>query len=195
VHPVIRFEFTVPPGFILNNGSTAVTARSRAGAAIVFDSAAADAGGAMPEYVRDRWGRELALTELSRFTVSGMEAATAAARVTTRKGATDLRLVAIRGADRRIYRFLFATPVAETARLADDLQRTTFSFRMLSAAEAAAEKPYRIRIHEARSGDTVAKLSARMPEGPQPEDRFRVLNGIAAGQEPLAGQLLKYVAF
>lgn len=195
VHPTLRFEFSVPPDFVLVNGTTAVKARAPNGAVILFDSARSEPGLAMPNYVAQRWGRRLALTELTRFEVNGMAAATGVTRVSTQGGPVDLRLVAIDGGDGRIYRFLFGTPADDTARQTPDLQRTAFSFRRISEAEAARERPLRLRLREARPGDTVARLAQSMPEGPHAEARFRLLNGLAPGQEPAAGQLLKVPSY
>jgi predicted Zn-dependent protease len=195
VHPKLRFEFTVPNDFMLLNGPTAVRARGPNGAVIVFDMAPKPTGGTMLQYVRQQWGARLPLADLTALNVNGMETATGIARISASQGPFDLRLVAIRGRDNRIYRLLFGTPANDTARLNTALQRTTFSFREISEAEAAKEKPYRLHIYEARPGDTVARLAQWMPEGPQAEARFRVLNGLALGEEPAPGQLLKHVSY
>lgn len=195
VHPKLRFEFSVPGDFTLLNGPTAVRARGPNGAVIVFDMAPKATGGTMLQYIRQQWGARLPLADLSALNVNGMEAATGIARISANQGPFDLRLVAIRGHDDRIYRLLFGTPADHTSRLNTALQRTTFSFREISEAEAAKEKPYRLRLYEARAGDSVARLAQWMPQGPQPEARFRVLNGLAPGEEPVPGQLLKYVSY
>lgn len=195
LHPKLRFEFTVPPEFVLVNGQTAVRARGPNGATIVFDMVPRGVGGTAMEYLRYRWGARLPLVDLTTLTVDGMDAATGLVRISSRQGPLDLRLVAIRNPDGRIYRFLFGTAVADTARLNAALQRTAFSFRLLGEAEANKEKPYRLRLYTARPGDTVARLAQWMPEGPQPEARFRVLNGMAPGAEPVPGQILKYVSY
>lgn len=195
VHPRLRFEFTVPPDFTLVNGPTAVRAQAPNGAVIVFDTAGNASTASMPDYLRRQWGRQMPLADLAALSINGMEAATGTIRVSTSDGPFDFRLLAIRGSGGSIHRFLFATPAAETAGMTAGLQRTSFSFRELRAEEAAREKPYRLRIHQARPGDSVARLAQWMPAGPQREARFRVLNGLAPGQEPAPGQLLKYVDF
>lgn len=195
VHPTLRFEFSVPPDFVLVNGSSTVSARAPNGAVIQFDSAHREAGIGMQDYLARRWGRQLALTDLTRFEVNGMAAATGITRMATRSGPVDLRMIAIEGSDALVYRFLFVTPADDTARQTAALQRTAFSFRRISDAEAAKERPMRLRIHQAKPGDSVARLAQRMPEGPQAEARFRVLNGLEAGAEPTPGQLLKYVSY
>lgn len=195
VHPTLRFEFTVPPEFTLVNGPSAVRAHAPNGAVIVFDTARRASDASMPDYLRQQWGRQMPLADLAALTIDGREAATGTTRVATSGGPFDFRLLAIRGAGGSIHRFLFATPAADTARMTEGLQRTSFSFRRLGEAEAAAERPYRLRIHQARPGDTVARIAQWMPDGPRREAHFRVLNGLAPGQEPSSGQLLKYVSF
>lgn len=194
VHPVLRFEFTVPPAFTLTNLPTVVRAHAANGAVILFDTADAPAGASMPAYLRDGWGRQLPLSDLTRLTIDGAEAATGAARVSTGRGPYDLRLLAIRGDPGRVFRFLFATPAAETARMTEGLQRTSLGFRRLTEAEAAREQPYRLRIHRMRPGDTLAALARHAAGVPNAEALLRVLNGLQPGQEPAAGQLVKYVA-
>ena len=80
-----------------------------------------------------------------------------------------------------------------TQSLSVDLRRTTYSFRRLSGAEAAAIKPSRLRIHTVRRGETVSGLAARMPFSDLPEKRFRTLNGLAPGAGLKAGQKVKLV--
>lgn len=193
VHPVLRFAFTVPDEFALINGTTSVQARAPNGAAIVFDAAHDQPGLAMLDYVARRWGRQLPLTSLTRFESNGMEGTTGIARLASRRGPIDIRLVALRGGDGRIYRFVFVTPADDTARQGEALRRTALSFRLISATEAAQERPYRLRVREARAGETVAALSGSMPPGRDPAARFRVLNGLAPGEEPTPGRLIKLV--
>ncbi|MEQ8813637.1 MAG: M48 family metalloprotease [Thalassobaculum sp.] len=194
VHPTLRFEFAVPPGYVLVNGTSAVKARAPDGSVIIFDSAKPESRAAMRAYVQRRWGARLALADLTDIEVNGMPGATGVTRIRTDSGPVDLRLVAIDGGA-AIYRFVFATPSDSTARQTEALQRTTFSFRRISEAEAAREHPLRLRIHTVRPGDTVARLARWMPEGPQAEARFRVLNGLAPDEEPAPGSLVKYASY
>jgi predicted Zn-dependent protease len=122
-----------------------------------------------------------------------MQGATGVTRVSSNRGPVEVRLVAIDGGDGRIYRFLFATPANDTSRQAEALRQTALSFRHISEAEAARERPYRLQVRTARSGDSVARLARSMPEGPFTEARFRVLNGLALGAEPQPGTLVKTV--
>ena len=67
------------------------------------------------------------------------------------------------------------------------------TFRRLSAGEARRLKPYKIEIRTVRSGDTVAKLARRNAFEDFAEQRFRVLNGLQAGEGLRIGQRVKMV--
>ena len=122
-----------------------------------------------------------------------MEAATGHTRLNSRSGARDLRLVAIRYDDRSIYRMVFLTPPKSTGRHARAFRETTYSFRKLSPAEAAALKPLRLEIRRVRPGDSAAKIAERMPFEDHRLRRFLVLNGISQGAQLPAGHKIKVV--
>ncbi len=195
VHPKLRFEFSVPAGYLLTNGVSAVRAATPDGAVILFDSIRPGARTGMLDYLVRGWGRQLALTDLTDLQVNGLPAATGITRIATTNGPVDLRLVAIDGGEGTVYRFLFRTPARDTARRTEELKRTAFSFRRISETAAAREHPLRLRLYQAKAGDTVARLAQWMPEGPHAEARFRVLNGLQAGEEPTPGRLLKYASY
>ncbi len=106
----------------------------------------------------------------------------------------DTRFVAIRERAGRLYRFVFITPPGLTRRLATDLQRTTYSFRLLSSREAAAIKPLRIAVITVAGGDTAATLARRMPFEKFRLKRFETLNGLRRGQTLVPGSRVKIVA-
>lgn len=193
IHPIMRFRFEVPPGFKLMNTPSKVGAVGPDGALIVLDMARSGGAGTMAAYLQQVWVPQTRLSGLESITVNGLPAATGTARARTSRGVYDMRLVAIRGEGDAVYRFQFLTPVGQTARLAEPLQRTTYSFRRLTEAEAAAIKPYRIRIHTVRAGDTVESLAAAMPFADHAADRFRVLNGLRAGEGLRPGEKVKTV--
>jgi len=147
----------------------------------------------MARYLTQVWRPELELAGVEALTVNGMEAATAARRVSGPKGDFDLRLVAIRFSARQIYRFQFATPPELTARLAEELMRTTFSFRRLERDEAAAFKPLRIRMVRVEAGDSPNALAQRMAFRDLSLERFEVLNALQPGRSLTEGMLLKIV--
>lgn len=201
VHPGLRLSFEVPQGFRVMNTETKVLARGPDGAQIVFDRTPRDragrstADGLSPaDYMRRVWAANTSLTGVETIAVNGLEAATGIAQVPPGSGSRDLRLVAIRFDPRTMYRFIFATPPAQTAALSEPLRRTTYSFRKLDEREAANAKPPRIRIVRVAAGDTAESLGRRMPFDEHGAARFRVLNGLDNGQQPRAGDRVKIVA-
>jgi predicted Zn-dependent protease len=193
LHPKLRFAFTVPDGFRLFNSSQRVIARGPDGAGIVFDQAREAGNGSMTDYMTKVWAKGVALQGVEAITINGMAAATGRVSVQGRGGPRDLRLVAIRTDDKAVYRMLFVTPPKLTDALSRPLRETTYSFRKLSAAEAAAAKPWRIARHTVRTGETAASLAARMPFADFHLQRFLVLNGLSESSPLPAGRAVKLV--
>jgi predicted Zn-dependent protease len=193
VHPVLRFTFDVPPGFHMINSSDAVIAQRADGATILFSAASQNSSSSMLGYLVDEWAPRLSLADAESIDINGMDAATGSDRLDTKNGVRDIRLVAVRHPSGNVYRFIFLTKPELTSALARDLRLTTYSFRSLSAAEAAKLRPQSIRVVTVRSGDTVESLAARMPFGEYAEERFRVLNGLEPGERLTAGQRVKII--
>lgn len=192
-HQGLRFAFRIPPGFAMGNRPDPVVARGPGGALIVFDRALVPNQRDPVRYVGRDWGAGLGLTHVERIEVNGMAGATAAARVMTRSGPVDIRLVAIQADPAHAYRLIFITPPQLTRHLAAEMKQTLASFRRLSKAEAAAIRPLRIRVVAVRPGDTVRSLAATMPFADHPLEWFLVLNQIDPGQPLMPGQQVKIV--
>jgi predicted Zn-dependent protease len=193
LHPELRFAFEVPQGFRLFNGASRVTARGPEGAIIAFEKAKEAVPGPMTAYLTQAWAEGVRLREVERLTVNGMAAATGRVRGRARGGAIDLRLVAFRYDSRTIYHMIFVTPLRRADALSRGLRETTYSFRRLSADEAARIKPLRLRIHRTATGETAARIAAAMPFEDHRLRRFLVLNGLARDQSFPAGQRVKTV--
>jgi predicted Zn-dependent protease len=193
VHPSLRFAFEVPPGFKLANKTSAVQARGPNGSGILFDMGRATAG-SMTSYITNGWAKGAAIGQPEAITVNGMDAATVQFRSGGNGGgARDIRLVAIRFDAAQVARMVFITAPQQTASLSEALRGTTYSFKKLTAAEAAAVKPQRIAVVRVGTGDTVERLAARMAFPDRKVERFRVLNGLQPNEGVRAGQLVKIV--
>ncbi|MFP6744812.1 MAG: Zn-dependent protease, partial [Alphaproteobacteria bacterium] len=192
-HPGLGFRFKVPPNFRMRNTSQALVATHRGGTAIRFDGAKVAADTDMLRFLTRQWLGDVGLGDTERITVNGMAAATASARVNTQGGPRDLRAVAIRYDPETVYRFMILTPPNQTAALAEELQRMTYSFRPLSEREKSNLRPQRIVIHEVQAGDTVASLSETLPFQVFKEERFRVLNGLKPNETLEPGRLVKLI--
>ncbi len=197
-HPGMGFRFEVPPGFVMFNSPARLVARGADGAVIVFDMETPKKAKTFDDvlvYLTRPWGRELSLKDVQRIEVNGLNCATGLGSASILEGTRDLRLVAIHETRERIFRFAFITPPAATARLARDLQRTTFSFRRLSPEEAAAIRPLRLRFVVVEDGDTAASLAARMPFEKFALEWFETLNGLQRGEPLVAGSVVKTVGY
>ena len=194
LHPKLRFAFRVPPGFSVLNSRTAVAAFGPDGARLVFDRAPKPSDGPMTFYLGEVWGRNLRLENLETIEANGLEAATAAARRRVEGKDYDLRLVAYRAAPGTIYRFLFLIPPGAPGSLSTELRRTTYSFRLLSAAEAARLKPHRLRVVTVAPGETVESLARGLPYADHQVERFEILNGVSRAERLRPGRRLKTVS-
>ena len=189
VHPKLGFAFKAPRGFVITNGPAEVLVEGPEKTLAKFNAEAKNPGLDIGRYLTEQWGRGVRLAGLQLFKVNGMNAATA----TTRIGDYRARLVAIEFAPDRVYRFLTGTLPQTGTRHDAALQELVMSFRRISKAEAAAVRPLRLRIVTVRPGDSAASLGRRMVYADFPAERFRVLNGLAAGEEPRAGTRVKLV--
>lgn len=174
VHPKLRFAFTVPDGFVINNGTSEVVAQKPGlKAAVVFDGARAYSRDILTYLVRE-WGEGIEMTDVGRIDINGIPAATGS----TRLNGSDYRVVAIQGEDDRVWRFRFVSDPAVTASLNVPFRETTYSFRALSRAEAERIQPLRMIVVPIQPGDTVASLAAGYPEGNFNQAAFRVHNDL-----------------
>lgn len=192
VHPRLGIAFEVPQGFRLTSGARQTLAQHSNGATIVYDSSRSEPI-AMTDYLRAVWGRSLTLTEIERLRIDDLDAATGSARIETRRGPLDLRLVAIR-IEATVHRFLYLTPPALTPTLMAELRRSSSSFRRLTAAEIAAAKPLKVRLYTVAPGESRARLMERMAPEAGRERRFDIMNGLADGAALPAGTVVKVIA-
>ncbi|MCW5698469.1 MAG: M48 family metalloprotease [Rhodospirillales bacterium] len=196
LHPTLRIAFLVPPGFSITNTPGAVIAKSPRGAMVVFDMEHPERASQVDDmvtYVDRGIGAKLHFKNLESIAVNGMAAATGAALVRGQRGAVDLRVVAIRERQDRIYRFAFLSSPAVTGSLASDFKDTTYSFRQLSGREAARIKPLRVKVIPVHAGDTAEILAAQMPFSNYRVERFRTLNGLDRHQPLAPGETVKTI--
>lgn len=194
IHPEMAFRFSVPAGYTLKNAADKVVAVSRSGGLIIFDSHTPDRYGSDPYiYIKDMWGAKAPIKGVERITVNGKRGATASFSGTVDRKAMNIRLVAVEWEPGTYYRFQLATPVAELSSRAQELKRTTYSLKQMTSAEKKRYKALKIRIHKARSGESVASLSRTMPHGQYNAARFRVINGMFQNEAVRAGRSYKII--
>jgi len=194
-HPDLRIQFTVPPGYLMSNGTSAVTISGSAGKAQFSGGRFA---GTLENYILrvfqelTRGQMQIPIPPPQRVTINGMPAAITSTRVNGNSGPIDVSVVAYQWDADRIYHFVMLTQggsgIGPFAQMVNSLRR-------LSAEEASAIRPRIIHVVTVARGDTVQSLSARMAYRDYKLDRFLALNGLAANAALSPGQRVKLVVF
>lgn len=193
-HPQMGFTFTAPAGFALTNGTTQIVAASKqTGAVIILDSAPNAQNLDPLSYITNVWMQGKPVTSTERIDINGKAAATASIAGTVQGQAVTIRLIAVQWAPNSFFRFQMAIPNNAPAGLVDELKRTTYSLRTMTAQEKQSIRPRKLKIVTASASDTAASLGARMVVEGNREQHFRVLNGLDNNQNVTAGNLYKIV--
>lgn len=193
IHPGLRFTFTAPQGFKLQNQPSQVVGKGK-NAVMIFDMAPKNIGD-LATYVQSQWNPKAKVSDIQRINVNGMEGATGIAQGSVSNTPATFRLVAIRFPDNHVYRFLFAAPTNSFGSADAGFGAAVNSFRQLAANEATGFKPMRIRVVEVKQGDTIDSLAARMVVPEAKTEWFKVINRLDQGQPLQAGQLVKIVSY
>jgi predicted Zn-dependent protease len=196
IHPGLKIRYEVPPGYVLFNAPSHVTAIGPNKSRIVFDmpdQKTARQVSSLRHYLVNVYGKSLRLQGIEDIEVNGFGGITGTGKIPTQAGTQDLRLIVLRGNPNQIFRFAFFTDPDRTAQLSEDLRRTTYSFKRISDSEANSLKPLRISLHTVTTRDNVRSLSSRLPFGKFNEQWFRVLNALEPGDKLLPGNQIKLV--
>ncbi|WP_341633454.1 M48 family metalloprotease [Sphingomonas agri] len=194
-HPDLRIQFSVPQGYLMSNGTDAVTVSGSAGKAQFrggqfrgsLDNAIVLA---FRELTRGEFN--IPVPEPVHVQINGMPAAVTTARVETDSGPIDASVAAYQWDPDRVYYFVMLTPggygVGPFVPMINSLRRIT-------PAQAAAIRPRIIHIETVRPGDTVQSLASRMAYREFRLERFLSLNGLAANSALVPGQKVKLVVY
>jgi predicted Zn-dependent protease len=191
-HPGLRLAFTAPPGYVMSNGSKAVSINGAGGQA---QFSAGPYQGDLDAYLgrvfRSVGGQtQLAYSAPRRTVVNGLPTSYAIARANTSSGPVDVTVFAYEFGPTQAYHL-----VAITRAGAAPFEGLFQSVRRLSAEEAGNIRPRRIAITTVKAGDTVASLATKMAYTDYQIERFRVLNGLAEAEGLRPGQKVKLVTF
>ena len=194
-HPDLRIQFSVPQGYLMSNGTDAVTISGSAGKA-QFRGGQYD--GSLDNAILlafrqlTRGQSNFPVPQPQHLTINGMPAAVTTARVNTDSGVIDASVAAYQWDSRRIYYFLMLTPGGYGV---GPFTPMINSLRRISPAEAAAIRPRIIHIETVRPGDTVQSLSSRMAYRDFRLERFLSLNGLTANSTLVPGRKIKLVIY
>ena len=192
LHPDMQLAFTAPNGFYMINGTEAVSINGQSGQAQLT---LAPYNGSLENYVYAAFQQlggqntQLRPAVVQRTTVNGIPAAYATARANTGNGQVDVTIFAYEFARNRAYHFQAITPAGRGA----TFNSMFGSMRRVSSAEASRIVPRRISVVTVGPRDTLQSLAGRMAYSTNQLERFRVLNGLRAGEGVRAGQKVKLV--
>lgn len=191
IHPELRFAFTAPQGFYMVNGTTSVSINGQSGKAQLT---LGKYSGDLSAYVQTVFSglsqqQQIVPSSIQRTTVNGLPAAYGTARVSSGGSQVDVTVFAYEFGSDRAYHFLAITPAGQGATFNDMFS----SMHRITAQQASSVIPRVIDVVTVRSGDTVAGLAGRMAYSTNQVERFRVLNGLGANDQLVAGQKVKIV--
>ena len=194
-HPDLKIAFTAPVGYVMSNGTTAVTISGSGGQG---QFSGGPYSGDLNTYVASVFkafgdSQKVALTpgSVERTTINGLQAAHASAQVAGQSGVMVITVYAYEFAGNQAFHFLTLTPSTSSSAFNSLYQ----SVRRMSAQEAAAVKPRRIDVVTVKGGDTIEKFAARMAYDSFKTERFTVLNALKAGTPLKSGQKVKIVVY
>ncbi|MEM8696717.1 MAG: M48 family metalloprotease [Pseudomonadota bacterium] len=194
-HPDLRLQFTVPQGYTMQNGSTAVVVTGQSGQA---QFGGGNHSGSLADHI-DRVFRELGGTNrridygtIRNTRINGLPVAQAGARLASGSNQVDVTVTAYDFGGNRKYHFLTVTRAGQGI---GPFNSMLGSVSRLSSSEAAAIRPRVIDVVTVRRGDTISGLASRMAYRANREERFRVLNALGSGDTLRAGQRVKLVVY
>lgn len=194
-HPDLRLAFTVPTGYLMQNGTTAVTIQGSAGRA---QFTGGRFNGSLESYIGQvlqglTGGRtQIQQVDSGQTTINGIPATYFIGRAQTQSGTVDVGVFAYQWDQNTAYSF---TTLTQGGQGVGPFTSMVNSLRRISTAEAAAIRPRVIDVVTVRPGDTVQSLASRMAYSNFQVERFTSLNGLAANARLVPGQRVKLVVF
>jgi predicted Zn-dependent protease len=193
-HPDLRIQFTVPVGYLMDNGTDAVSISGSAGEA---EFSGGRYRGTLENYIGAvlqslAGNQRLAVPPPRRTVINGIPAAFTVTRANTGSGAVDVGIVAYQWNPDTVYHFVMLTSAGSGF---GPFAPLINSIRRISPAEAAAIRPRVIDVVTVKPGDTIQSLGERMAYRNFKIDRFLALNGLAPGAQLRPGQKLKLVVY
>lgn len=194
-HPDLRIQFTVPQGYLMSNGTFAVSVSGSAGKA---QFSGGRYNGPLEAYIMrvfqelTRGQVQLSAPPPYRTVINGMPAALTTARVNTSSGVIDASVVAYQWDPQRVYHFVMLTRGGSGI---GPFMPLVNSLRRITPQEAAVIRPRVIRVVTVSRGDTVQALAGRMAYRDLKLERFLTLNGLAPNSALVPGQKVKLIVY
>lgn len=188
LHPASKFTFTVPAGYTLQNGPSAVVGVAGDGEAVRFDSADVQISLGLADYLKSGWIAGLKTDSVTSQSFNGIDMASGLAQ-------TDQWFfrVSVMRLDGQVYRFIFAAK-ADSPRFAQGADATLRSFRRTEPADLTQVSKVTIKIVTAKQGDTADGMAKQMQGLNRGTELFYILNDLYPGDPVMPGEKYKIVA-
>ena len=174
LHPLLKLGFEAPRDFRLYNDQDGVLGVGRDHSLLFFSCTREPMPGSLAEWMRNKL--KPTPTDIQSAEIDDSEAAIGARPRGSDTGLGQVRYVMVRHGDQVCY-FNLLSEGPDRDRRIDVLVNAARSFRTLSDAEAAALRPYRLRVISPE-GASAAQLARRLPYGDFRMERLLVLNGV-----------------
>ena len=194
-HPDLRIQFTVPVGYLMENGTDAVSIDGSAGEA---EFSGGTYRGSLDNFIlavlqQLSGGEQRLLVPVPRhMVINGIPAAFTTVRASTDSGQVDVSVAAYRWAPSQVYYFATMTAAGTGT---GPFSAMMNSVRRLSPAEAAAIRPRVIHVRTVQPGDTVQSLAIQMAYKDFKLDRFLSLNGLTTNSQLHPGEKVKLIVY
>ena len=192
-HPELRFRFSVPYRFVLQNSPQAVVAQGPGGSGIVLENADLSGSRSLDEYLQT-WLRGLRLQNLRRGRSAGVDAVTGWGLAQVQGGELFVRAAAFRLSTGLSLRMLCTVDSRYANSFNAGFADSIDSLSVLSTREAEAIRPRRLIVASAQQGDTIAALARGLPYDGYNEDWFRLLNDVPKNAGVPTDRPLKIIA-
>ena len=188
VNPALGFSFEAPKDFDLWTSHDGAFGVGR-NAVLILEATDKYAGQSMVTYVQSSITQEMTVDNVRPLEIAGYRGAAG----TVTMDPFVIRVGAVHDRGNRIYQLMYMTTRRAFGDQDSGFLDSLKSFRPLDAAEAKAKPAPRLHIVTVAKGDTVKSLAERMAVPEKKLEWFRVLNGMAAGDEVKAGDKVKVV--
>lgn len=191
-HKDLGITLTFPPGWKVDNLPDRLIASNSSRDAVMQITIGSSNGNPSPkEFIENQFGDQLRSEQSVR--TESFSGYTAITKTQTPFGNQDTRIAAVFNG-KQIYQIL------ATAKDKDLLNRhdkaflaTVNSLRKMKSSERRLAESQKIKLINAKKGDTFASLARKSPLSSHAEDQLRLLNGMFPDGEPNPGQLIKIV--
>lgn len=187
IHPELKFIFTAPTRYQLQNSSGAVVGVAGDGEAVRFDSAEVPRTMALTDYLSSGWIEGLDPSTVRSERHNGIEMASGQAQ-------TDqwfFRVTAVRF-EGEVYRFIFAAR-EDSKELEDAVRSVITSFKATSASDLRKVLTIEVDVVRASANDTLNTLASKMSGVTDRIELFNILNNRFSDDPIVPGQNYKVV--